>query len=460
MKLVKHNDAHKEAGKPAATEVITHDVEPLTVNTDARAYARLGWLIVLLGVVGFLLWAAFAPLDKGVPMSGTVAKESNRKAVQHQTGGTIQEILVKDGDVVKAGQVLVRMNGVTAKAGYDITEAQYLNARATEARLLAEQAGAKTIRFPDELAKRASDPRVAETMTLQTQLLASRQASLQSELGGVDENIAGLKLQIQGLQEGRESKKAQMGFLKEQLAGMRDLAKDGYVARNRLLDLERTYAQLQGEISEDIGNIGRAQRQVMELTLRKAQRVQDYQKEVRTQLSETQKEAEAQGARMSAQQFELSNVDVKAPVDGTVVNLAVFTNGGVVPPGFKMMDIVPADDPLIVEGQLAVNLVDKVHKGLPTELIFSAFNANRTPRIPGEVETVSADRSVDEHTGVPYYKVRVKVTLEGAKMIAAHHMAIRPGMPAELFVKTGERTMMSYLLKPVFDRAHSSMSEE
>jgi protease secretion system membrane fusion protein len=251
-----------------------------------------------------------------------------------------------------------------------------------------------------------------------------------------------------------------MGFLKEQLAGMRDLAKDGYVARNRLLDLERTYAQLQGEISEDIGNIGRAQRQVMELTLRKAQRVQDYQKEVRTQLSETQKEAEAQGAHMSAQQFELSNVDVKAPVDGTVVNLAVFTNGGVVPPGFKMMDIVPADDPLIVEGQLAVNLVDKVHKGLPTELIFSAFNANRTPRIPGEVEPVSADRSVDEHTGVPYYKVRVKVTPEGAKMIAAHHMAIRPGMPAELFVKTGERTMMSYLLKPVFDRAHSSMSEE
>jgi protease secretion system membrane fusion protein len=125
-----------------------------------------------------------------------------------------------------------------------------------------------------------------------------------------------------------------------------------------------------------------------------------------------------------------------------------------------MMDIVPADDPLIVEGQLAVNLIDKVHKGLPTELIFSAFNANRTPRIPGVVETVSADRTVDERTGTPYYKVRVKVTPEGAKMIAHHHMDIRPGMPAELFVKTGERTMMSYLLKPIFDRAHSSMSEE
>jgi len=446
--------------KEAPAEVISHDVAPLTVNTDARVYARLGWLIVLLGVIGFLVWASFAPLDKGVPMSGTVAKESNRKSVQHQVGGTIQEILVKDGDMVKAGQVLVRMNAVSARAGFDITEAQYLTARATEARLLAERDGATAIRFPADLVKRSSDPRVAEMMTLQNQLLASRQASLRSELGSVDENIAGLKLQVQGLQESRDSKKAQVGFLKEQLEGIRDLAKEGYVARNRLLDLERTYAQLQGAISEDIGNIGRAQRQVMELSLRKAQRTQDYQKEVRTLLADTQKEAEAQEARMSAQQFELQNVDVKAPVSGTVVGLAVFTNGGVVPPGFKMMDIVPSDDPLIVEGQLPVNLVDKVHEGLPTELIFSAFNANRTPHIPGMVETVSADRSVDERSGAAFYRVRVKVSPKGAKMIAQHKMDIRPGMPVELFVKTGERTMMNYLLKPLFDRAHSSMSED
>jgi protease secretion system membrane fusion protein len=456
MKLIQQKNAQKDT----ATEVIGHDVAPLTVNTDARAYARMGWLIVLLGFVGFVVWASFAPLDKGVPMQGTVAKESNRKAVQHQTGGTIQEILVKDGDIVKAGQVLVRMNAVNAKAGFEMTEGQFLSARATEARLIAERDGLKSIQFPQELTKQSADPHVAEMMALQTQLLASRRASLQSELGGVDESIAGLKIQIQGLQESRDSKKTQVGFLKEQLEGMRDLAKDGYVARNRLLDLERTYAQLQGAISEDIGNIGRSQRQVMELTLRKAQRTQDYQKEVRTLLAETQKEAETQGARIGAQQLELSNVDVKAPVSGTVVNLAVFTNGGVVPPGFKMMDIVPTDDPLIVEGQLPVNLVDKVHEGLQTELIFSAFNSNRTPHIPGVVETVSADRTVDERSGAAFYRVRVKVTPKGAKMIAQHKMDIRPGMPAELFVKTGERTMMSYLLKPVFDRAHSSLSED
>ena len=443
-----------------AQDVVAHDVTPIEVNTDARVYARLGWMIVLLGVGGFLLWALLAPLDKGVPMGGTVAKESNRQAVQHQTGGTIQQILVRDGDVVKAGQVLVRMNPIVAQSAVEMTDSQYLSARAVEARLIAERDGAKTIKFPAEMEQRRSDPRVAERMSLQNQLLASRQGSLQNELGGVDESIAGLKVQIQGLQESRDAKKEQVNILKEQLAGMRDLAKEGYVARNRLLELERTYAQLNGSISEDIGNIGRAQRQVTELTLRKAQRVQDYQKEVRTQLTDVQREAEAQQARLQAQKFELSNVEVKSPADGTVVNLAVFTPGGVVPAGFKMMDIVPSNDPLVVEGQLPVNLVDRVHPGLKTDLIFSAFNANRTPHIEGVVEQVAADRVVDERTGAAYYKVRVKVTPKGAKMIAAHKMDIRPGMPVELFVKTGERTMMNYLLKPVLDRARSALSEE
>jgi protease secretion system membrane fusion protein len=450
MKLLKNDVA----------EVVSHDVTPLEVNTDARSFSRIGWLIVLFGFGGFVLWGLLAPLDKGVPLSGTVAKESNRKAIQHQTGGTVKEILVKDGDVVKAGQVLVRMNGVIARSSYETSEAQYLTARAAEARLIAERDGLKSIKFPAELEQRKNEPRVMELMTMQGQLFTSRQMSLQSELGGIDENIAGLKEQIKSLEESRESKKQQMGFLKEQLDGMRDLAKEGYVARNRLLDLERTYAQLSGQISEDIGNIGRFRRQVLEMQLRRAQRAQDYQKEVRSQLSDVEREAESLAARMEGQKFELDNVEVKSPVNGTVTGLAVFTQGGVVPPGFKMMDIVPADDPLVIEGNLAVNLVDRVHPGLKTELIFAAFNANKTPHIDGEVEEVAADRTVDERTGNAFYKVRVRVTPEGQKKVAANHMNIRPGMPVELFVKTGERSMFNYLLKPVVDRAHSALSEE
>lgn len=446
--------------KNETTDVVTHDATPLEVNTDARAFSRIGWLIVLAGFGGFLLWALLAPLDKGVPLSGTVAVESNRQAVQHLAGGTVQQILVRDGDLVKKGQVLVRMNPVVARSAVDVTDAQYLSALANIARLTAERDGLKKITFPAELEQRRLEPRVIELMNLQNQLLLSRQGSLQNELGGIDESIAGLKMQIQGLQESRDSKKEQMGYLKEQLSGMRDLAKEGYVARNRLLELERTYAQLSGALSEDFGNIGRSQRQVVELTLRRAQRAQDYQKEVRSQLSEFQKEAEAQGARLQAQRFELSNVEVRSPADGVVVGLAVFTNGGVVPSGFKLMDIVPNDAQMIVDGQLPVNLVDKVHPGLPVELIFSAFNANVTPHIDGELTHISADRSVDEKTGIPYYPVKVKVTPAGAKKVAENKMDIRAGMPVELFVKTGERTMMNYLLKPIIDRAHSSMSED
>ncbi|WP_395402252.1 HlyD family type I secretion periplasmic adaptor subunit [Pseudoduganella sp. UC29_106] len=444
----------------SVAEVISHDVTPLNVNTDAGAYAKVGWFIVLFGVIGFLLWASFAPLDKGVPLPGFVAKEGNRKAVQYLSGGVVQDILVHDGDVVKAGQVLVRMNDVQANSILQSTLAQYIVSRSAEARLTAELQGAKSLVFPEDLSEYKDDPRVKENVALQRDLLISRQMSLSSELGALDESIAGLVAQAQGLEESRDSKKAQLGFLKEQLDNSRDLAKEGFIPRARLLELERTFAQINGSISEDVGNIGRSRRQIAELKLRRAQRTQDYQKEVRSQLAEVHKEAEALAARLKGQKFDVAAVDVKAPVDGVVVGSNVFTKGGVVSPGSKLMEVVPSDDALVVEGQLAVNLVDRVHHGLPVELIFAAFNTNKTPHIPGQVIQVAADRTVDERTGNSYYKVRAKVTPEGAKLIAAKKLDIVPGMPVELFVKTGERTMMSYLLKPIFDRAKTSMTEE
>jgi protease secretion system membrane fusion protein len=446
--------------KALATDVVTRDVTPDTIHTDASAYSRLGWLIVLGGVVGFLLWAMLAPLDKGVPMSGDVAKEGNRKAVQHLSGGVVQDILVKDGDVVKKGQVLVRMNNVQVNAQSEITKVQLFAARAAEARLIAERDGKSAPVFPDDLTKYKDDPRVAENIAMQSQLFTSRQSSLKNELGAIDENIAGLKLQLEGVQTSRDTKKEQLVILKEQVDYLRDLARDGYVARARLLDLERTYVQTKGALAEDIGNIGRTQRQISELTLRRMQRTQDYQKEVRTQLADIQKEAEALSNRLVAEDYSVKSADVVAPVDGTVIGVAVFTKGGVVSPGFKMMDIVPFDDALVVEGKLPVNLIDKVHTGMPVELMFSAFNSNTTPHIPGTVTKVSADRLMDERTGQPYYTVVANVSPAGLKTMHSHKLEVRPGMPVEMFVKTGERTMMSYLLKPVLDRAKTSMTEE
>ncbi|MFZ6800831.1 HlyD family type I secretion periplasmic adaptor subunit [Undibacterium sp. Di24W] len=446
----------KTTGK--ATDVTSSEVTIIDVNTDASSYVRLGWMIVLFGIVGFLIWATFAPLDKGVPMSGTVSVASSRKAVQHLTGGTIDEILVKEGDVVKAGQILLKMNSVMVKSNSDIARVQWFTAQAAEARLLAERDGAASIAFPKALMQQQSDPHAANSILLQQQLFMARRTSVQSELAAVDENIAGLKMQLHGLEESMVSKKQQQGFLKEQLDSIRELSKDGYVARNRLLDLERNYAQLTGAISEDLGNMGRTSRQVAELTLRKTQRQQEYQKEIRTQLSEVQKERESLQSRVGALDFELNNVNVKAPVDGTIIGLNVFTQGGVVPGGFKLMEIVPKNDALVVDAMLAVNLIDKVKVGLPVEFIFSAFNTNTTPHIPGVVTQISADRSIDEHTGHPYYKVKAVVTAEGMKKLGK--LEIRPGMPVDISIKTGERTMMNYLLKPILDRGHTAMREE
>ena len=390
------------AKKADVEDAIYHEVIPMGVNTDAKAHARLGWWIVILGVGGFLLWAALAPLDQGVPVSGTVIVSTNRKAIQHPTGGVVSQILVKDGDTVKAGQVLVQMNDVQAEAQDEVSRVQYYSDLATEARLTAERDEKNSIAFPAELTKQKNNPRVADDMKTQTQLFESRTKAIHEELA----------------------------ILSEQLKGMRDLAKDGYVPRNKLLDLERTYIE----------------------------RKQGYESEVRSQLAEVQKEADSLKMRLQSLDYDLANAVVKSPVDGTVEGLSVFTSGGVISPGFKMMDIIPSGDKLVVEARIPVNLIDKVHPGLKVDFIFTAFNDKRTPHVPGEVDMVSADRMVDERTGAPYYRMTAFVTPKGMKLLK--NLKIRPGMPVQLFIKTGERTMLNYLMRPLLDRMKVSLTEE
>lgn len=430
----------------------------MPLKTDSVKHTRLGWWIVLAGLGSFMVWAIMAPLDKGVPVTGSVTVAGNKKAVQHQTGGTVEAILVREGDEVKAGQPLVRMNAVQAGANAAVIRVQYHTARSTEARLLAERDNKAAISFPADVEAARSDARVAATMAVQQQLFASRRSSLQAELAALDEQVAGIEAYNKGLTEARIGKQEQLKFMKEQLDGMRDLARDGFIPRNRLLDLERTYAQLASSMSEDLGNIARGQRQMSELKLRRLQRAQEFQMEVRTQLAEVQKEAEALRNQLAGLDHELANAVVKAPVDGTVADVSIFTEGGVVAPGFRMMDVVPANEPLIVEGQLPVHLVDSVQPGLPVELIFSAFNQNTTPRIPGVVTQVSADKLVDEKTGMPYYRMRGEVTAEGRAELAK--LPVRPGMPVELFVKTGERTLANYLIRPIKDNFKMALTEE
>lgn len=428
------------------------------LQLDDTRYARLGWLLMLGGFLGFLGWAALAPLDKGVAVSGKVMVSGHRKVVQHPSGGIVERIDVRDGDKVAAGQVLIRLKETPLLGLAQSLRSQFYGSLASEARLNAERDGVASVSFPTELTALASEPEVASNLALQRQLFDSRRQALLLDQQGIDESIAGAEAQLRGVRDSQASKVLQRTALAEQLQGLRELAREGYIPRNRLLDSERVYAQVLGSISEDYGRIGQLQRQVLEMRLKIRQLAEEYQKEVRTQLADTRVRTEDLRNRLASAEFELANSQLRAPVAGIVVGLDVFTEGGVIKPGQALMEIVPQGEPLLVEARVPVELADKVHAGLPVELMFSAFSQSTTPRVVGEVMLVSADRQVDERTDEPYYTLRAQVTEAGMAQLAG--LQIRPGMPVEAFVRTGERSMLNYLFKPLLDRTHMALVEE
>ncbi|MEN9984988.1 MAG: hypothetical protein RI925_490 [Pseudomonadota bacterium] len=445
----------------AQTEhLVPFDQQPaITVDVDAHSPARWGMMVLGIGFGGFLLWAAFAPLDAGVSSQGTVKVASNRKTIQHLTGGIVDAIEVKEGQAVKKNQVLVRLNPTNANAQLGIVQAQYLSAQSSADRLAAERDGKPTITFSSMLTEKfAGDSRAKEAMALQTQLFTSRRAALQAELGMLRENSQGTQEQLKGLESLKQSREQQLAFVNEELKGVRDMAAQGYVPRNRMLQLERTVSEISGQLAETIANIGRTKNALSELKLRMLQREKEYQKEVETQLNEVQKEARAQADRLAALEYEMANTQIKSPIDGVVVGINMHTVGGVIQPGFHIMDVVPQNEPMIVETKVATNLIDKVHPGLPVDLSFPAFSHAHTPNVPGVVDTVGADVLTDEVTRMPYYSVQVKVTADGMKTLGS--LQIRPGMPAAVVVKTGERTMLNYLVKPMIDRVSGAFKEE
>jgi protease secretion system membrane fusion protein len=335
------------------------------VGKDENYYIKLGWGFLIIFFGGFFLWAGLAPIDKGVAAPGTVIVSGQKKVIQSAVNGVVENVLVKDGDQVKQGQTLIKLND------------------------------------------------------LQNSSLVI----------GTRENIIGLEAQIKALEVISENQKRQLTFITEQLVGVRELAKEGYIARNRLLELERTNAQVNASLAESLGTLERYKRQVNELK-----------------------------SRLNSQEFDLSNTEVKAPYDGSILNIEVLARGSVVQSGARLMEIAPRNLPLMIETMVPVNLIDKVQDNLPVEIIFSALNQRKTPKIPGRVVTVPADRSTDKQTGAPFYKVLVEVTDKGMRRLGDN--LIRPGMPAEVFIVTGERTMLNYLLRPLIDRAYTSMREE
>lgn len=418
---------------------------------------RWGWALLVIGFGGFVLWATLAPLDAGTPATGTVVVSGNRQAVQPLASGKITALLAKDGDKVQQGQVLVRLDGTQAKAQLDIATAQWVSATAVEARLMSERRGAANVTFPKELLARKDDPRVAAAIALQTELSLTRRRNLESELTALRENIAGTEAQIAGTEAARKAKQEQLSLLQQELKGQRELANDGFLARNRVSEQERTLAAIGGGIAEDAGIIGRARQSIAEVKARMVSRREEVRKEVESQLTDVQKEAASAANRIQSLEFDLANTEIRAPTEGIVVGLNVHTVGGVVAAGAALMDVVPENEPLRIDAQVPPHLIDKLHKGLNVDILFPAFQQSTTPHVSGTVLMVSADVLVDPKQSVSYFKVVVEVTPEG--MAKLSHYQIRAGMPAEVLIRTGERTFWNYLVKPLTDRVRGSLTE-
>lgn len=428
------------------------DVLPL----DDHRPARLGRWLVLAGFGGFLLWAALAPLDKGVAVSGSVVVAGHRQAVQHPTGGVVARLLVHDGEAVSAGQVLLTLDSTRPRAERDTLRQQYRDAQAAAVRLAAETEGQAQLRFPPSLP--ADDPDMQASQALHQQLFASRREAQRLQQAALREGLAGARAHLAGLESAQRYRREQRQALLQQLQGLRGLAQEGYIPRNRLLENERLLAQLDGELGEAVGAIGHARQQVQELGWRERQQAEEYRRDLHQQQVENRLRLGELASRLASAEFELAHTEVRAPVAGTLVGLAVFTPGGVIAPGQQLMEVVPRDAPLLVDARAPVELVDRLRPGLPVELLFAAFNQSSTPRVPGELVLVSADRLLDEQTREPYYQVRIRVSEDGARQLAG--LDIRPGMPVQAFVRTGERSLLNYLFKPLADRLHLALSED
>lgn len=297
---------------------------------DERRFTRMGWLVVGLGLFGFFAWAAFAPLDKGVAAPGSVTVSGNRKTVQAPASGIITNIAVKEGDKVKAGEVLVQLSQVQAQAQVASLRDQYYTTLASEGRLLAERDGLSKVTFSPVFEQIKDQPRVAEIIALQTQLFSSRRLGLQSEIDGYKQSMDGMRFQLKGLQDSRVNKQIQLSSLREQMNSMKQLAADGYLPRNRYLEVQRQFAEVNSSIDETVGRIGQVQKQLQESQQRIDQRFADYQREVRTQLAQTQMDASEFRNKLEMANFDLGNTAITSSVDGTVVGLSIFTQGGVV----------------------------------------------------------------------------------------------------------------------------------
>ncbi|MCZ6603553.1 MAG: HlyD family type I secretion periplasmic adaptor subunit [Alphaproteobacteria bacterium] len=417
----------------------------------------VGAVFVLAFFGGFGAWAAFAPLDSAAIALGTLAVESRRKTVQHLEGGIVGEILVDEGTVVEAGQPLIRLDTTQARIGYELFLGRHRSAAAQGARLAAERDGLDAIVFPDWLSADASVPNVAAILAGEERIFAARRDAIASAGAILQQRILQLEEEIDGLERQIAAQNRELGYINEEISTVQSLLDEGLATRPRLLALQREGANIDGErarfqaaIARAGQRIGEAQLEIDDLGTAKMNAVVQELRDVETRIADLRE-------RIAAARDVLERTEIVAPVSGTVVGLQVFTSGGVIGPGTVLMEIVPTDDPLIIEARVAPNDIDVVHPGQVANVKFLAFSQRRTPSFTGQVLQVSADLLIDGRSGQAYYLARISIDEDQDGL---EELNLYPGMQAEVLIKTGERTAIEYLLEPLTSSMNRALRED
>ncbi len=431
---------------------------PSPLPVDPKRSILAGMVVVLIAMGGFIVWAATAPLAEAVVAAGTIKVDSNRKKIQHLEGGTIKDILVRDGDKVSTGDVLVRLDETRAAASLAILRDGYDVAVAQEARLLSERDGAEDIQFPRSFTERSGEPTISEIMTSQRALWQARREAVAGEVAILEKQIAGLQQDVDGRKAQVRSENKQLVFVRDELASVRKLHQKGLGGKQRVLELERESARLEGSRAEHQSEIATAQTEMSRKELEIHQVRAAFREKVVSELKQVQAEIFDYRERMNAAEHVYKQTEVRSPVDGVVVDIGVHTIGGVVSPGETLLELLPSNDELIIEARVNPQDIDKVTVGLPAAIRMTAFNQRTTPELDGQLRYVSADALLDNKTGETYFISRVEVPLEQVERLGDKQ--ILPGMMAEVFIRTGERTMADYLLQPIHDSFRRAWLED
>ncbi|MGF9759490.1 HlyD family type I secretion periplasmic adaptor subunit [Microvirga sp. 0TCS3.31] len=423
-----------------------------------RRHARLGLAAALALVGGLGGWAAFTELSGAVVAGGAVVVDSHVKKVQHPTGGVVGEILARDGSRVRAGDVVVRLDETVAKANLAMVSKSLDELTAHQARLEAERDGRDAVVFAPALQQRRTEPGLASLLDGELRLFDSRRIARDGQKAQLKERIAQLQEQIDGLKLQASAKGDEIQLIQDELTGVEQLWRKNLVPMTRVTSLKREETRLKGERGQLISEMAQAKGRISETALQILQIDQDLRSEVSKELREVQAKIAELVERQVAALDQLKRIDIRAPQDGVVHQSMVHTVGGVINASEPLMLVVPESDDLSIEVKVATQDIDQLRPGQETMLRLSAFNQRTTPELKGRVSLIAADRITDQHSGLEYYPVRIAFAEGEREKIG--EVRLVPGMPVESFIQTHQRTVLSYLTKPLADHLSRAFREE